>query len=48
MTGARIAAMTGAIGARTAKMTVVTGAMTAGTGDPDRDCCGASAKPRSD
>ena len=42
------AAMTGATAAMTAKMTGATGGMIARTAVADRDCCGASAKTRSD
>jgi hypothetical protein len=42
MTGAKIAAMTGATGGRTAGMTGVTGGMTAATGGLDPGCSGDS------
>jgi hypothetical protein len=42
MTGAKIAAMTGATGGRTAGTTGVTGGMTAATGGRDPGCSGDS------
>ena len=42
MTGAKIAAMTAAIGGTTARMTAATGGMTARTAVPDPDCSGDS------
>jgi hypothetical protein len=43
MTGAKIGVMIAVTGV----MTAVTVGMTAATGVPDRDCCGASARTRS-